>query len=223
MGNKRLVSFDLDNTLIDPTYTTLVWEIGMPQRYAKRYNTDLSEATSIVKAEYEKAGDSSLEWYAISYWFEYFNLPGRWQDLMEKHRDKIRPFPEVIEVLKDLAQDHELIIISNAAREFVEIEIEGASISKYFSRIFSTTSDFHQVKKTSHLYKQICGILGVKASATIHVGDHYEYDYVVPRSLGIEAYYLDREGKKPKDDFTIRDLREFANLIEIAKAPIETD
>jgi HAD superfamily hydrolase (TIGR01549 family) len=219
MSNKRLISFDLYNTLVDPTYTTFVWEIVIPQRYAKRYGTNLSEATSIVKDEYERAGNSSLEWYDISYWFEYFKLPGRWQDLMEEHRDKIHPFPEVIEVLKDLAQDHDLIIISNAAREFIEIEIREAHLEKYFARIFSTTSDFHETKKTSHIYRQACEIMGVKPSDAIHVGDHYEYDYVVPKGLGIEAYYLDRQGKKPKADFTVRDLRKFANLIDIAKAP----
>jgi HAD superfamily hydrolase (TIGR01549 family) len=223
LRKKRLISFDLDNTLIDPTYTTFVWEIGIPQRYAKRYGTNLSEATSIVKDEYERAGDSSLEWYDISYWFEYFKLPGRWQDLLEEHRDKIRPFPEVSEVLKDLAQYHDLIIISNAAMEFIEIEIREAYLEKHFSRIFSTTSDFQEVKKTSHIYRQACELMGVKPSDTFHVGDHYEYDYVIPKGMGIEAYYLDREGKKPRDGFTVRDLREFANLIQITNAPMENE
>jgi FMN phosphatase YigB (HAD superfamily) len=221
MRNKRLISFDLDSTLIDPTYTTFVWEIGVPQLYAEKHGTALPDATSIVKAEYERIGDSSLEWYDISYWFHYFKLPGMWQDLMEEHRDKIRPFPEVKEVMENLVPDYDLIIISNAAREFVEIEIREANIERYFTRVFSTTSDFKEVKKTAHLYRQICDIMGVKPFETIHVGDHYEFDYLVPKGLGIEAYYLDRDDKRPKDDFAVRDLREFANLIERSKAPIE--
>lgn len=222
MRNKRHISFDLDNTLIDASYTTFVWEIGIPQLYAEKHGTALPEATSIVKAEYERVGDSSLEWYDISYWFYYFKLPGRWQDLMEEHRDKIRPFPEVKEVLEKLVPDYDLIIVSNAAREFVEIEMREANIERYFTRVFSTTSDFKEVKKGAHIYRQICGIIGVKPFETIHVGDHYEFDYLVPKGLGIEAYYLDRDDKRPKDDFAVRDLREFANLIEIAKAPIES-
>ena len=223
MKNKRIISFDLDSTLVDSTYTTFVWEIGIPQLYAEKHSIDLPEATSIVKAEYERIGDFSLEWYDVSYWFTFFKLPGRWQGLMEEHRDKIRPFPEVKEVMEKLFQDYDLIIISNAAREFVEIEIREANIERYFTRVFSTTSDFQEVKKTARLYKQICDIMGAKPFETIHVGDHYEFDYLVPKGLGIEAYYLDRDGKRPKDDFTVRDLREFARLIEIAKAPIESD
>ena len=223
MRNKRLISFDLDCTLIDATYTTFVWEIGIPQLYADKHSIDLSDAIKIVKAEYERIGDSSLEWYDIAYWFHFFKLPGRWEDLMEEHRGKIRPFPEVKEVMENLVPHYDLIIISNAAREFVDFEIREANIERYFARVFSTTSDFKEVKKAAHLYRQICGIMGVKPFEVIHVGDHYEFDYLIPKGLGIEAYYLDRDGKRPKDDFTVRDLREFANLIEHSKAPIESD
>jgi FMN phosphatase YigB (HAD superfamily) len=214
MKKKKLISFDLDNTLIDPTYTTFVWEIGIPQLYAKKQNISISEATCIVIAEYEKIGDSSLEWYDISYWFKYFELPGRWENLLEAHRDKIRPFPEVKEILEDLAHYYDLIVTSNAAREFVEVEIKEAGIEDCFIRIFSATSDFRQVKKTPQFYTQICEIMETEPSSTIHTGDHYEFDYIIPKSVGIKAYYLDRDGKKPKDSFTVKNLKEFAALIK---------
>jgi len=220
MKKKRLISFDLDCTLIDAAYTTSVWEIGIPRLYAEKHSIDLPEAASIVKAEYERLGDSSLEWYDISYWFRFFRLPGRWRDLMEEHRDKIRPFPEVKEVVENLAQDYDLIILSNAAREFVEIEIQEAHIDRHFVRVFSTTSDFQEVKKTARPYRTILDSMGVLPSDTIHVGDHYEFDYLVPKGLGLEAYYLDRDGKRPKDDFVVGDLREFANRIERSGAPV---
>jgi FMN phosphatase YigB (HAD superfamily) len=214
MKKKRLISFDLDNTLIDATYTTFVWEIGIPQLYAEKHSIDLPKAASIVKAEYERLGDSSLEWYDISYWFRLFKLPGRWQDLMEEHRDKIRPFPEVQEVLKILVQDYDLIILSNAAREFVDIEIEETRIGRHFARVFSTTSDFQEVKKTARPYRTILDSMGVLPSDAIHVGDHYEFDYLVPKGLGLEAYYLDRDAKGPNDASTVHDLREFLTAIK---------
>ncbi len=214
MKKKKLISFDLDSTLVDPTYTTFVWEIGIPQLYAKKYNISISEAKSIVISEYKRIGDSALEWYDIKYWFKYFRLPGRWENLLEEHRDKIRPFPEVKEVMEDLVQYFELIVTSNAAREFVEVELKEAEIEDYFTRIFSATTDFGQVKKTPQFYRRICEIMGTSPSNTIHVGDHYEFDYVVPKSLGMDAYYLDRDGKRPKDSFTVKNLREFAALIK---------
>jgi len=217
--NNKLISFDLDSTLIDPTFTTSVWEIGIPRLFAKRYNTGLSEAISIVKAEYERIGDSALEWYDIRYWFEYLELPERWEDLLEEYRDKIRPFPEVKEVMEDLVQHYDLIVTSNAAREFVEVELQETQIGDYFTRVFSATSDFGQVKKTPQFYQQICEIMATEPSNAIHVGDHYEFDYLVPKSLGMEAYYLDRDGEKPKDSFTVKNLRDFATLI---KSPLSS-
>jgi FMN phosphatase YigB (HAD superfamily) len=215
MNKKGLISFDLDCTLIEPTYTTLVWEIGIPQLYAEKHSIDLPEATSIVKAEYERLGDSSLEWYDISYWFGTFKLPGRWQDLMEVHRDKIRPFPEVKEVLEILVKDYDLVILSNAAREFVDIEIQEAHINRYFARAFSTTSDFQEVKKTARPYRIILDIMGARPSDAMHVGDHYEFDYLVPKGLGIEAFYLDRDAKGLKDASIVHDLREFLHAIKL--------
>ncbi|MBE9541881.1 MAG: HAD family hydrolase, partial [Proteobacteria bacterium] len=220
MKKKKLISFDLDNTLIDPTYTTFVWEIGIPQLYAKKYNISISKATRIVIGEYKRIGDLSLEWYDITYWFKYFELPGRWENLLEEHRDKIRPFPEVKEVIEDLAQYYNLIVISNAAREFVEVEIKDVGIENSFTRIFSATSDFQQVKKTPQFYKQICEIMKTEPSDTIHTGDHYEFDYLVPKSVGIKAYYLDRDGTKPKDSFAVKNLKEFATLIKKPFSPL---
>jgi putative hydrolase of the HAD superfamily len=214
MNKKKLISFDLDCTLIDPTYNTFVWEIGIPQLYAKKNDVSLSEAVSRVISEYQRVGDGAIEWYDIAYWFRFFELPGSWQNLMEKHRDKVRLFPEVKAVMEDLAPSYDLIIISNAAREFVEIETKEVEIANYFVRTFSTTSDFGQVKKTPECYEEILGIMGTRPSDAIHVGDHYEFDYLIPKRLGMDAYFLDRDGNKPKDSYTVKDLRDFVELIK---------
>jgi HAD superfamily hydrolase (TIGR01549 family) len=214
MNTRKFVSFDLDSTLVDPTYTAFVWEIGIPQLYAENHHVSLSEATSRVISEYQKLGDGSLEWYDISYWFNYFELPGTWKEFMEEHRDKIELFPEVKGVLEDLAQSFHLIVISNAAREFVDLELEETKIATYFMRTFSTTSDFGQVKKTPECFETILKKMEANPSDTAHVGDHYEFDYLIPRRLGIRAYFLDRDGKEPEGRFTVRDLRDFALRIK---------
>jgi putative hydrolase of the HAD superfamily len=210
MKKKRLISFDLDCTLVDPSYTTHVWEIGIPQLYAEKHHLPLSDAIATVMEAYERIGDARVEWYDIQYWFEFFELPAHWEDLIAEHCDKIRAFPEVKEALQQLSARYDLIVVSNAAREFVEAEIEGAELGRYFTRAFSVTSDFGQLKKAPQCYEHVLDIIGAEPSEVIHVGDHYEFDYIVPKSMGIEAYHLDRGGKRPKDDFTVEDLRDFA-------------
>jgi len=219
MKNSKLISFDLDNTLVDPGYVTYVSEIAVPQLYAKKYNTSLSVAKTKVISEYERVGDSSLEWYDIKYWFDFFKLPESWEDVLDKHRHRVLPFPEVRNVIRDLSRHFNLIITSNAAREFVDIEIKEAGIGDYFIKTFSATSDFGQVKKTPEFYQKICTIMKVDPLNTIHVGDHYNFDYVAPKKLGIKAYYLDRNGTKPKGGFVVKNLSEFSTQLKKNEFP----
>jgi HAD superfamily hydrolase (TIGR01549 family) len=133
---------------------------------------------------------------------------------MEEHREKVRLVPEVKEVMEELGKSHDLIIVSNAAREFIEMEINEAGIEAYFTRIFSVTSDFGRVKKTPECYEEVLKTMGITPTDAVHVGDHYEFDYLTPKQLGIESYFLNRDGNKPKDRHTIKDLTEFANLVK---------
>jgi FMN phosphatase YigB (HAD superfamily) len=213
MGKPLLVSFDLDGTLVDGEFTMWVWEIGIPELYARKHNLPLSEAVARVTADYEQVGDTDLTWYDIKHWFNHYELPGDWKGLLRKHRNRIRLFPEVKEVVSALSQHYELIITSNAAREFVEMEVLETGIGEYFTRIFSATSDFRQVKKTPQFYRQLSEIMGRSPIDIRHVGDHYEFDYLVPRAMGVQAYFLDRKGTKPEGNHSVKDLREFATLL----------
>ena len=214
MKNTTIISFDLDGTLVEPTYINLVWERGIPELYAQKNHITLEQATAKVMSEYERVGDGSLIWYDIKHWFDFFDLPGDWKGLLKQHRKEIKLFPEVKEMLEDLKEDFELIVTSNAAREFVEMEVKETGIIPYFRRIFSATSDFGQVKKIPQFYKKICDIMGVSPSQMIHVGDHYEFDFLVPQKLGMKAYYLDRNGTKSTDGFTLKNLKGFVQLLK---------
>jgi FMN phosphatase YigB (HAD superfamily) len=58
-------------------------------------------------------------------------------------------------------------------------------------------------------YKRVCDILNVSPSETIHVGDDWEFDFISPRKIGINAFYLDRKRlnkDKDKDGFIINSL-----------------
>ncbi|MCD6352661.1 MAG: HAD family hydrolase [Proteobacteria bacterium] len=213
----KVISFDLDGTLVDIVYTMWVWERGLPELYAKKNSVSISEAIASVTGEYARVSDASLKWYDIAYWFNFFDLSGDWKDLMEKHREKICLFPEVKEIIEELTEDYELVITSNAAREFVEIELQVTGIEDYFSRIFSATSDFRQVKKTSQFYKKLCKTIGISPSQMIHIGDHYEFDYLAPQQAGIETYYLDRDGKTPKNSHTVKNLKEFVRILRYSQ------
>ncbi len=203
----KIISFDMDGTLIDPEFTDWVWLRGIPALYAEKYAIPFEEARTFVEMEYRKVGEGAIEWYDIKYWFRLFQLEIPWQVLMKQYIDKINIYPDVNPILERLKDRFPLILTSNAGREFIDIEMEATGLRRYFGRIFSATSDFGDVKKTARFYRRICEILEADPHEIVHVGDHFEFDYLVPRTLGIPAFYLDRSGEQ-KGDFVLRDLKE---------------
>ncbi len=203
----KVISFDLDGTLVDPEFNDLVWYRGVPELYSKKHNISLEMARELVSGEYQKIGDKMVEWYDIKYWFRHFGLGGSYQELMNRFRGRVKVYPEVMEVLGRLRERYNLILTSNAAREFIAVEIGAAGLEGFFTRIFSATSDFGQVKKTPEFYSKICATVNIGPQRMIHVGDHWEFDYLAPREIGITAFYLGRNGNR-EGDFVLRDLRE---------------
>lgn len=203
----KIISFDMDGTLVDPEFTDWVWGHGIPTLYGEKAGLPFEEAKGFVVKEYLKVGEGAIEWYDIKYWFGFFQLAENWKVLMERYTDKIKVYPDVHPLLERLRDNYPLVLTSNAGREFIQMEMEATGLDRYFDRIFSATSDFGEVKKTSGFYQRICRILEARPQEIVHVGDHYEFDYLVPSSLGIHAFYLDRSDGQ-RGEFVISDLRE---------------
>lgn len=203
----KIISFDMDGTLVDPEFTDWVWLHGIPKLYARKKGLSFDEAKAMVVEEYQKVGEGAIEWYDIKYWFRLFQLDEAWKTLMEHYADKISAYGDARHILERLRERYPLVLTSNAGREFIDIEMEVTGMGRYFNRIFSATSDFQVVKKTAQFYQRICEILKAEPGEIVHVGDHYEFDYLVPQSLGIEAFYLDRSGKQ-NGDSVLSDLRD---------------
>jgi HAD superfamily hydrolase (TIGR01549 family) len=203
----KFISFDMDGTLIAPEYTDWVWGHGIPMLYAEKKGVPFETAKVFVEEEYRKVGEGAIEWYDIKYWFQFFHLEKSWEALMKQFVDKISVYPDVDHILDRLKDRFPLVLTTNAGREFIDVEMKATGLGRYFDRIFSATTDFGEVKKTTRFYRRICQILGTDPTEIVHVGDHYEFDYLVPRRLGIHALYLDRSGQQ-KGDFVIWDLRD---------------
>lgn len=198
----KVISFDVDGTLVDSAFADLVWLEGIPQLYAKKYHTDFETARNNVIEEYERIGEEDMRWYEIDYWFRRFGFRESHRDLLNRYKDSIVVYEEVPEVLEQLGRTYTLIVASNAHRDFLSLTL--SSIKSYFDHIFSATSDFQQVRKHRNFYREIVEHLQVDPEEVAHVGDHPRFDHEIPLSVGIHAFLLDRTGEKG-----IRDLKEF--------------
>jgi len=222
----KVFSFDVDGTLVSQGFADCVWLQGIPGAYAEKEGLNFEQAFEFVKREYDKIGENRIEWYKIDYWLRKFGLGITREELFRKYEGEIKIYEEVESVLKVLKEEgFELVVSSNAATEFVDFQIH--TIKKFFYRIFSATSDCGEVKKSNGFYARVCGILDVQPQEVVHIGDHWIFDFVNPRKIGMNAYYLDRkisrnrnakvEGKsgvkvKKEDEFVISDLNEILDV-----------
>lgn len=208
MAKIKVMSFDLDGTLFDNRFVDSVWLEEIPRLYSVKKRVSFDDARKAVKKEYDKVGKERLEWYDLDYWIRKFDLNVDWRELLRHFAHRIEIYPEVPKVLEELKQRGlRLIIVTNARREFVELELKKAKMKKYFERVFSSTSDFWLVKKTVTLYQRVCNILEISPREMIHIGDDRDFDFDVPRRLGILAFHLDRTGKH-KGELVIHSLEE---------------
>ncbi|MBN2335983.1 HAD family hydrolase [Candidatus Bathyarchaeota archaeon] len=203
----RVVSFDMEGTLIDHSFSEHIWGTDIPNRYAEKHGLDLETARGRVFAEYDSIGDERPEWYDVGYWFSKLGLPGDWRELPERRRDLITLYPETREVLDELSGRYPLVVTSNTIRAFLDVQVQ--EVGDYFAHVFSAPSDYHSVKKDHEFYRRIIDTLGVKPGEVAHVGDHRRYDYLASKGLGVKAFHLDRADEKTGED-TVRNLKEFS-------------
>jgi len=189
----KVISFDLDGTLVDYSFIDSIWFNEIPNLYSLKNQVPFEKAKKIIVREYDRIGEDKLEWYDLKYWLDKFNLGYKPGSILIKNRDKVKVYPEVKESLEKFQERFTLALNSNSPREFMKIELMETKLKKFFHYIFSSTSDFRQVKKTPQYYAKVCDIMRIDPKSIVHVGDNWRFDYLVPSQIGIRAVYLDRK------------------------------
>ena len=211
LGQKtKIVSFDVDGTLVDAEFNDLVWLEEIPLLYAEKEGISFKEAYRFILGEYEKIGEKDLRWYDMNYWLRTFGIDRSYNEILQKYEEKIEIYPDARAILEALKESFPMIVITVMPREFLEIKLK--RLNSYFSETFSTISDFKDVK-TSHVYSEICLRLNIEVDELLHVGDSWQMDYLEPVKAGVKAFYIDRTGGKEGDN-VIKSLEELTPLLK---------
>ena len=203
----KVVSFDVEGTLVSHEFSEVLWHEAIPAKYAQKYGISTEEARKTTTEEFEKIGFQGMEWYDAGYWCRRFQL-GDPEPIIQSCVDKISYYPEVSEVLSSLTGHFELTIASGVPLYLLAYILK--DVEHYFTRVFSATSQYKQLK-TPYFYSQVCKTMDVEPAQIVHVGDNWNTDFLNPREVGINAYYLDRL----KDDSgdSLADLGQLVSIV----------
>ncbi|MFA4946675.1 MAG: HAD family hydrolase [Candidatus Micrarchaeia archaeon] len=205
-----VASFDLDGTLADTHFDQILWFKAIPEAYARKQGMPFPEALDHCKRAYDLESDASLRWYDVNHWLALFGLESEKKHLLEGSPRLSRLFPDAIPALESLkSRGCRIIIFSGAMHEFIRLKLQEDFLEEYFEGVYSATEDFKSVKKEAPVFSALCERLGVSPEELWHVGNNHLFDYQAPRSLGVNAFYLDRE-KNEKGEHVVHDLKEFA-------------
>ena len=213
----KIISFDLDETLLRRDFVDAVWFREIPLAYAKKNKLPFKQALRECRAAYDSVGNSRLEWYSFDYWLKRFGLQREKKRILRDLKHLITCYPEAKSVLRSLRKKgFRIIIVSNSS--FLSLKLKASGLDSFVDAAFSSTEHFRTVRKSKRVFQRVCKRLGAKPSAVVHVGDFRVFDYEMPRAAGATAFLLNRHGEhkpcnKKERFFIVRNLKEFEKRV----------
>lgn len=230
---KKVVAFDLDNTLWDVDPVIVRAEYAMESWFEERfpgfealYPYDVRQAMRKKLAEEQPvlAADitaSRYEVYKLS--LKQFGLPSEEavsvaQSAMANFaewRQKVDLYPNVREVLELLQREFSLVAITNGNADVFHPYI---GIGHYFD--FAVRADQVGVAKPdSKLFEIAAAKSGVDFSQMVHIGDHPIDDIAGASRAGIKSIWFNRHGaRRWSDEWPIRSDAEVHSILELPAA-----
>jgi putative hydrolase of the HAD superfamily len=178
------IGLDLNAQNLERAFHT-AWK-QMPQRAAidgPRENDDKGWWRELVDCVLERVAPSLSEldrdnFFEIAY--EHFAEADVWE-----------LYPEVPDVLQELAPRFQLAVISNFDGRLRFI-LQHLSISKFFNHVF-ISSELGADKPDPEIYRRALTLMDLEPSEALHVGDDPQRDWEAAAAAGLSVFRLDRE------------------------------
>jgi putative hydrolase of the HAD superfamily len=186
----REVGLDLDGQSLERAFHA-AWN-QMPQRAAidgPRENDDKGWWRELVDRVLEQVAPALSEldrdnFFEVAY--EHFAEAGVWE-----------LYPEVRDVLQELAPRFQLAVISNFDGRLRFI-LQHLGISKFFSHIF-ISSELGADKPDPEIYRRAVRLMKLHANEVLHVGDDSQRDWEAATTAGLPVFRLDRKRNSLRD------------------------
>jgi putative hydrolase of the HAD superfamily len=108
------------------------------------------------------------------------------------------PFPETLNVLRELKPKYKLGLITNTSYPSYKSLQDRYNVSDLFD-VVVTSYDCKCIKPDGQIFNTALQKLGVEPGETLMVGDSLEDDILASRKLGMESLLIDRKNKYQED------------------------
>ncbi|WP_460072776.1 HAD family hydrolase [Streptomyces sp. YKOK-I1] len=206
------VLFDVDDTLFD--YSTSE-EVGVlahlrEQRLLDRFPdpaTALAFWRKIMEVQYARflGGELTFSEMRIERTRRFLSHVGRdtsampdheassWFARYEAHRNAAwAGFPDAEPVLRRLAPDYRLGIVSNSSVDHQRDKLHAIDLLRYFGDVLICSEQHGAAKPSASIFLAGCTSLGLPPHEVAYVGDKYTLDAVGAHDAGLHAVWLDR-------------------------------
>ncbi len=231
----RGVLFDVDDTLFDysaseesgvlahlqaeglldhfPDSATALalWRNIMERQYARFLKGELTftgqqrERTREFLSHIGRTSHTDLSDHEASAWFAGY----------QTHRDAAwAAFPDAEPVLRKLAPDYRLGIVSNSSADHQRHKLDAIGLLPYFGGTLICSDQHGAAKPAPSIFLAGCSSLGLQPHEVAYIGDKYTLDAVGAHGAGLHAYWLDRANTSADTDIGngIRVIRSLGEL-----------
>lgn len=186
----KLISFDLQGTLSDNTFSDEFWLELLPAMYAKKHNIGFIQAKKILELDFKSKGKYHELFY--NHRLRLDELLPHWEfhDVVKMLKSKPQIDLDMLKMISKIPLNVTKIVFSATTRDFIDIEM--ADAKQYFDKTFSSIDDFGTAGKPSVLFQKIASIMQVNASNCLHIGDCHEMDYDNAKQAGWHSYHFNK-------------------------------
>ena len=98
----RVLSLDLDGTLIPNEFVDSFWNHAIPLAYSITHGIGYEEARRFVLEEYDRIGMGDLRWYIPWFWLRRFGLNLGYEELVRLAGIDPKPYEDTVSLLREV-------------------------------------------------------------------------------------------------------------------------
>ena len=146
------VLLDMDGTLLDLEFDNWFWQKHVPECYARQQGLDRAEADRIIH-DWITSHLGTLNWYCLDFWTAELGLEIARLKRQAGDRIAIRPGADTfLQALKE--SDKQVIMVTNAHRDALDLKVERTGIDRYFDEIVSS-HDYGHAKEAQAFWHHL--------------------------------------------------------------------